>query len=42
MNTPRKLEVAKRDIRLTGALVDIDETTGRATSVKRIQERVED
>jgi metallophosphoesterase (TIGR00282 family) len=42
MNTPRKLEVAKRDIRLTGVLADIDETTGRATAVKRIQERVEE
>ena len=41
LNTPRKLEVAKRDIRLSGCLVDIDETTGRAVSVVRIHERVE-
>jgi metallophosphoesterase (TIGR00282 family) len=40
MNTPRKLEVAKRDIRLTGAMFEIDETTGRAHSITRIQERV--
>src|SRR5204862_6255803 len=31
-NTPRMLEVAKRDIRLTGALIEVDETTGRAAS----------
>jgi len=42
MNTPRKLEVAKRDIRLTGAMVEIDETTGRAARIVRIQERLED
>ena len=42
MNTPRKLEVAKRDIRLSGALIEVDETTGRASSIVRIQEKVED
>lgn len=42
MNTPRKLEVAKRDIRLTGAIIEIDETTGKAVSIVRIQERVPD
>jgi hypothetical protein len=40
MNTPRKLEVAKRDIRLTGAMFEIDETTGLAQSITRVQERV--
>ena len=29
MNTPRKLEVAKRDIRLSGVLVEVDESDGR-------------
>ena len=24
MNTPKKLEVAKRDIRLSGAMIDVD------------------
>src|SRR5947209_8483638 len=42
MNTPRKLEVAKRDIRLTGAMFEIDETTGLAHSITRVQERVGD
>ena len=41
-NTPRKLEVAKRDIRLTGALIEVDETTGRAASIVRVQEKVEE
>ena len=42
MNTPKKLEVAKRDIRLSGALIEIDENSGRASSIVRISERVED
>ncbi len=42
MNTPRKLEVAKRDVRLSGALIDIDDSTGRATAIVRISERLED
>ena len=42
MNTPRKLEVAKRDIRLSGALIEIDETTGRAVNITRIHEKIAD
>jgi metallophosphoesterase (TIGR00282 family) len=42
MNTPKKLEVAKRDIRLSGAMIEIDETTGRASAITRISERVDD
>ena len=42
MNTPRKLEVAKRDVRLSGAMVEIDETTGRASRIVRIREDVAD
>jgi metallophosphoesterase (TIGR00282 family) len=42
MNTPRKLEVAKRDIRLSGAIVDIDEATGRASRIVRLHEKVDD
>jgi hypothetical protein len=38
MNTPKKLEVAKRDIRLSGVLVEVDETTGKAVRVVRIRE----
>jgi hypothetical protein len=40
MNTPKKLEVAKRDIRLSGAMIEIDEATGRAASIVRIHERL--
>jgi metallophosphoesterase (TIGR00282 family) len=42
MNTPRKLEVAKRDVRLSGAMIEIDETTGRASSIVRIHEKLPD
>jgi metallophosphoesterase (TIGR00282 family) len=42
MNTPRKLEVAKRDIRMTGAVIDVDEATGRAVRIIRIQEKVDE
>ncbi len=41
-NTPKKLEVAKRDIRLSGAMVEIDEQTGKASRIIRIHEKVED
>ncbi|HJW93497.1 MAG TPA: TIGR00282 family metallophosphoesterase [Thermoanaerobaculia bacterium] len=41
-NTPRKLEVAKRDIRLSGALVEIDEESGRASRIVRVHERIEE
>lgn len=42
MNTPKKLEVAKRDIRLSGVLVEVDETTGKAVRVVRIHEKLEE
>jgi metallophosphoesterase (TIGR00282 family) len=42
MNTPKKLEVAKRDVRLSGAMIEVDETTGRAASIVRIHERLDD
>lgn len=41
LNTPRKLEVAKRDIRMSGVIIEVDETTGRATSISRVHEKVE-
>ncbi|HZI64455.1 MAG TPA: TIGR00282 family metallophosphoesterase [Thermoanaerobaculia bacterium] len=34
--TPVGFEVAKRDVRLAAALVDVDETTGKARSVERM------
>jgi metallophosphoesterase (TIGR00282 family) len=36
-NTPRPFEPAKRDLQLRGALVEADETTGRAVSIRRIR-----
>lgn len=42
LNTPRKLEVAKRDIRLSGAMIDVDETTGRATRIVRVHEKLDE
>ena len=34
---PAKFEMAASDVRLSGAVIEIDETTGRASSIKRIQ-----
>jgi calcineurin-like phosphoesterase len=42
MNTPKKLEVAKRDIRLSGAMIEVDEITGKASRIIRIHEKVEE
>jgi len=42
MNTPRKLEVAKKDVRLSGVMVEVDETTGRASRILRIHEKLEE
>lgn len=39
MQTPRSMETATRDVRMCGAIVDIDETTGRARAIHPIQER---
>ena len=37
---PMAFEPAKRDVFLQGALVDIDEATGKARSIERVQERM--
>jgi metallophosphoesterase (TIGR00282 family) len=37
MNTPRPFEPARRDLQLRGALVDADETTGKATAIRRVK-----
>jgi metallophosphoesterase (TIGR00282 family) len=42
MNTPRKLEVAKRDIRLSGAMVEVDETTGKTVRIARVFEKLDE
>lgn len=36
---PTYFDVATRDVRLNGAIVDIDDTTGRSTSIRRISVR---
>ncbi len=36
LQTPAPFEVAKRDVRLSGTLIDIDETTGKARSIERL------
>lgn len=41
MNTPSRMEVASRDIRMVGALIDVDEETGKALAIRRIEERLE-
>ncbi|MCC6133727.1 MAG: YmdB family metallophosphoesterase [Acidobacteria bacterium] len=38
--TPRAMETATGDVRLCGAIVDVDETTGKAREITSIQERV--
>jgi metallophosphoesterase (TIGR00282 family) len=37
---PTKFEMAEGDIQLHGAIIDIDEKTGRAESIKRVQEKL--
>jgi metallophosphoesterase (TIGR00282 family) len=36
LQTPTSFEVAKRDVRLAGALIGVDESTGRATAIERL------
>jgi metallophosphoesterase (TIGR00282 family) len=36
LQTPSSFEVAKRDVRLAGAVVDVDETTGKARGIERL------
>lgn len=40
-NMPQKFDVASRRILLQGALIDIDEKTGRATAIQRISQPLE-
>ncbi len=39
---PVSFEPAKRDVWLQGALVDVDDATGRARSISRVQEKLEE
>jgi 2',3'-cyclic-nucleotide 2'-phosphodiesterase len=36
LQTPSSFEVAKRDVRLAGAVIDIDEATGKARGIERL------
>jgi metallophosphoesterase (TIGR00282 family) len=36
-NTPRPFDPAKRDLQLRGALIDADETTGKAIAIRRVK-----
>jgi calcineurin-like phosphoesterase len=38
--TPRSMETATRDVRMCGAIVDVDEATGKARGITSIQERL--
>jgi hypothetical protein len=39
---PMAFEPARREVYLQGAIVDLDEATGRARGIERVQERLED
>jgi calcineurin-like phosphoesterase len=38
---PVKFEMAENDVQLHGAVIEIDEKSGKAESIKRIQEKLE-
>ena len=38
--TPRSMETATRDVRMCGAIVDVDEATGKARAITSIQEKL--
>ena len=37
---PTKFEMAENDVQLHGAIIEVDDKTGRAESIKRVQERL--
>src|SRR5258706_16305051 len=39
--TPRSMETASRDVRMGGAIVEVDEATGKARKITSIQERLD-
>ncbi|HAM70260.1 MAG TPA: TIGR00282 family metallophosphoesterase [Verrucomicrobiales bacterium] len=41
LNTPQRFLVAREDVRLHGALIEIDEASGSARSITRVAERLE-
>ena len=38
---PQRFEVARNDVKLLGAIIEIDQTTGRATSIRRVAEKLD-
>jgi metallophosphoesterase (TIGR00282 family) len=40
-NMPQRFEIASGQVRLQGAIIDIDESTGRARSIRRVSELLE-
>jgi calcineurin-like phosphoesterase len=38
---PAKFEIAENDVMLEGALIDVDESTGKARKITRVRERLE-
>jgi len=39
--TPRSFEPAKKDVRLSSVIVDVDDETGKATAIERHQVKVD-
>ena len=39
-NIPQGFEVVKNDVRLHGALIEIDEATGKASKIQRVAEAI--
>jgi calcineurin-like phosphoesterase len=35
---PQRFEVARHDVKLLGAIIDIDDVTGKATKIQRVAE----
>ena len=42
MQMPNKFDVAKGDVRLQGALITVDENTGRSLGIERLSLRIKD
>ena len=40
-NMPKKFEVADKDVELQGAIVNIDDESGKALSIERVKEKIE-
>jgi hypothetical protein len=38
---PGKFDVARENVALEGLLIDVDEKTGKARSVRRVREKIE-